>query len=233
MSERKTVKLQASDGHQLDAYVAEPEREPLAGLVVIQEIFGVNGHIRSVADKFARHGFFAVAPAIFDRVEKNLELSYQGEDMKKGTALAQKLNIDDAVKDVDAALKYAQQETGKPTMTVGFCFGGTLAWLSATRLSPAAAVGYYGGNISNFVNETSRVPVMLHFGREDTHIPRTDVERIQKSHPEVQVYTYEGAGHAFNRDVGPGYNEKAASLAFLRTLEFLKSKAAISAAALR
>ncbi len=219
----ETVKLQASDGFELGAYLSKPEGDPLAGLVVIQEVFGVNPHIRSVADKFARNGFFAVAPAIFDRIEKNVELSYEGEDMKKAMALMQKLSLEDALKDVDAALRYVQQKTGKATMTVGFCYGGTLAWLSATRLKPAAAVGYYGGQIAKFVEEKPRVPVMLHFGREDTHIPQADVEKIQKTHPEVQIYTYEGAGHGFNCDARASYNAKAATLAFSRTLDFLKS----------
>ena len=130
----KVVKLQASDGHELDAYVAQPDGKPWGGLVVIQEIFGVNQHIRSVADRFAQEGFYAVAPALFDRVQRNLELTDAGEDMQKGMAAAQKINIDDAVKDVDAALQYAAKETGKPAGVVGYCYGGTLAWLSATRL---------------------------------------------------------------------------------------------------
>jgi carboxymethylenebutenolidase len=146
----KTVKLHASDGHELDAYVAQPENKPKAGLVVVQEIFGVNQHIRSVADRFAQEGFYAVAPALFDRVQRNVELSDTGEGMQKGIAMAQKMNIDDAVKDVDAALQYAGKETGKPAGVVGYCYGGTLAWLSATRLTPGAAVGYYGGHIARF-----------------------------------------------------------------------------------
>ena len=219
----ETVELKASDGHLLDAYVAKPQGEPLAGLVVIQEVFGVNAHIRSVADKFARHGFFAVAPAIFDRIEKNVELSYQGEDMQTAMSFSQKVKIEDALKDVDAALKYAQQQTGKATMTVGFCLGGTLAWLSATRLAPAAAVGYYGGQIAKFAEEKPRVPVLLHFGREDTHIPQTDVDRVQKAHPEVKIYRYDGAGHGFNCDARSSYNDQSALVAFKRTLDFLQS----------
>src|ERR1700678_245943 len=117
------VKLQASDGHELDAYVAQPEGKPRAGLVVVQEIFGVNQHIRSMADRFAREGYFAVAPALFDRVEKKVDLGYDGEGMKKGIALLQKLSIDNAVKDVDAALEYAGKETGKPAGVVGYCYG--------------------------------------------------------------------------------------------------------------
>lgn len=215
----KVVRLQASDGHEVDAYVAEPDGKPWGGLVVIQEIFGVNQHIRSVADRFAQEGFYAVAPALFDRVQRNLELTDAGEDMQKGMAAAQKINIDDAVKDVDAALQCAAKETGKPAGVVGYCYGGTLAWLSATRLAPAAAVGYYGGHIARFAGEKPRVPVMLHFGKHDNHIPQADVEKVQAAHPEVEIYWYD-AGHAFNNDTRASYNEAAATEAMARTLAF-------------
>jgi carboxymethylenebutenolidase len=223
MNER--VKLKASDGHELDAYVAKPDGKPLGGLVVIQEIFGVNRHIRSVADKFAAEGFLAVAPAIFDRVEKNVELGYEGADMQKAMGAAQKLTIDDAVKDVDAALAYAQKATGKPVGVVGFCYGGTLAWLSATRLKPTAVVGYYGGQIAKFAGENPHVPVLLHFGRQDAHIPETDVAKVQAAHPDVEVYWYD-AGHGFNCDLRGSYNEAAAKTAFERSVAFLKQNLA-------
>jgi carboxymethylenebutenolidase len=215
----KGVKLQASDGHELDAYVTQPDGKPWGGLVVVQEIFGVNQHIRSVADRFAQEGFYAVAPALFDRVQRNLELTDAVEDMQKGMAAAQKINIDDAVRDVDAALQYAARETGKPAGVVGYCYGGTLAWLSATRLAPAAAVGYYGGHIARFAGEKPRVPVMLHFGKHDNHIPQADVEKVQAAHPEVEIYWYD-AGHAFNNDTRASYNEEAATEAMARTLAF-------------
>jgi carboxymethylenebutenolidase len=215
----KLVKLQATDGHELDAYVAEPQGKPRGGLVVVQEIFGVNQHIRSMADRFAQEGFYTVAPALFDRVERNVELGYEGEGMKKGIALVQKLNIDNAVMDVDAGLQYAGKETGKAAGVVGYCYGGTLAWLSATRLAPAAAVGYYGGHIAGFAGENPRVPVMLHFGRRDDHIPQADVAKVQAAHPEVEIYWYD-AGHGFNCDMRASYNEKASKEAMARTLEF-------------
>jgi carboxymethylenebutenolidase len=199
--------------------VVQPDGRPWGGLVVVQEIFGVNQHIRSVADRFAQEGFYAVAPALFDRVQRNLELTDAGEDMQKGMAAAQKINIDDAVKDVDAALQYAAKETGKPAGVVGYCYGGTLAWLSATRLAPAAAVGYYGGHIARFAGEKPRVPVMLHFGKHDNHIPQADVEKVQAAHPEVEIYWYD-AGHAFNNDTRASYNEAAATEAMARTLAF-------------
>jgi carboxymethylenebutenolidase len=214
-----TVKLRASDGHELDAYVAQPDGTPWGGLVVVQEIFGITQHIRSVADRFAQEGFYCVAPALFDRVERNVELRDDSEGMQKGIGIAQKLNIDDAVKDVDAALEYAGKATGKPAGVVGYCYGGTLAWLSATRLAPVAVVGYYGGHIARFAGEEPRAPVMLHFGRQDTNIPESDVAKVQQAHPEVEIYRYD-AGHAFNNDTRASYNEQAAQEAMARTLAF-------------
>jgi carboxymethylenebutenolidase len=211
------VKLQASDGHELDAYVVEPAGRPWGALVVVQEIFGVNQHMRSVADRFAQEGFYAVVPALFDRVEPNVELTEAG--MQKGIALAQKIEVNDALKDVDAALQYAAKKTGKPAGVVGYCYGGTLAWLSATRLSPAAAVGYYGGQIGRFALESPRAPVLLHFGKQDGHIPQADVEKVHAAHPEVEICWYD-AGHAFNNDTRASYNAEAANEAMARTLAF-------------
>ena len=133
--------------------------------------------------------------------------------------MAQKINIDEAVKDVDAALQYAGKETGKPAGVVGYCYGGTLAWLSATRLTPGAAVGYYGGHIARFAEEKPRVPVMLHFGKQDAHIPETDVAKVKTAHPEVEIYGYD-TGHAFNNDTRASYNQNAAEEAMARTLAF-------------
>jgi carboxymethylenebutenolidase len=218
----ETVKIRSVDGHELDAYVAKPAGEPIAGLVVIQEIFGVNRHIRSIADGYAKDGFLAVAPALFDRVERGVELSYEGDDAKKAMALLQKTDVDNALADVDAALAYAAKETGKKVGVIGYCFGGLLAWLSATRLHPTAAVGYYAGRIGNYAAETPKVPVQLHFGKLDTHIPAEQVEAVHAAHPEVEIHWYEGAGHGFNCDMRASYNPQAAALARGRALEFLK-----------
>src|ERR1700722_14175383 len=165
------VKLEASDGHELDTYVAHPEGGPIAGLVVIQEIFGVNAHIRSVADGYAKDGFLAIAPALFDRIQPGVELTYEGADMQTGRSLAQKLVPDLALSDIAAAIEFVCSSTGKKIGVIGYCYGGTMAWLAATRLHPAVAVGYYGGQITKHVDETPAVPVMLHFGKQDAHIP--------------------------------------------------------------
>jgi carboxymethylenebutenolidase len=215
------VKLTAIDDHELDAYVAHPEGGPIAGLVVVQEIFGVNRHIRSVADSYARDGFLAVAPALFDRYEHGLELGYEGEDLQKAMSLVPKLNLDHALLDTAAAIDYARKQIGKKCGVIGYCFGGSLAWLAASRLGADAAVGYYGGQIAKFAGEHPKAPVMLHFGKLDQHISKESVEAVQAANPEVPVFWYD-AGHGFNCNDRASYNPEAAQLARERSLEFLK-----------
>ena len=215
------VKLRAPDGHELSAYVALPAAEPAAGLVVIQEIFGVNAHIRAVADGYAKDGFLTVAPALFDRVQPGVELGYEGADAETARSLAAKLNMENALADVEAAMEYAATVTGKNVGVVGYCFGGSLAWLAATRLHPKAAVGYYGGQIGKYAAENPSAPVMLHFGRQDAHIPPEVAENVHQAHPEVEIYWYD-AGHGFNCDAQRSFNAAAAKEARERSLAFLK-----------
>lgn len=224
MSER--VKLKASDGQEFDAYVARPAGTPIAGLVVVQEIFGVNAHIRSVADGYAKDGFLAVAPAIFDRVERGVDLTYEGADREKAMSLMSKLNPDDVLLDIDATVDYVREQTGKKTGVIGYCFGGSMAWVAATRLKIDAAVGYYGGHIINYVQEEPKSLVMLHFGKEDAHIPKEVVDKIAAAHPEVEIYSYDGAGHGFNCDMRSSYNAPSSKLARERSLAFLKKNLA-------
>jgi carboxymethylenebutenolidase len=219
MSEYAT--LRAADGHEFKAYVARPAGSPLAGLVVIHEIFGVNAHIRSVADGYAKDGFLAVAPAIFDRIQPGIELGYEGADLQTAMSLIPKIDPEKAIADVGAAVDFASRETGKKVGVVGYCFGGTLAWLAAARLHPVAAVGYYGGRIGNYAAEKVTIPVMFHFGKQDTHIPAEEVEKVHAAHPDVEIFWYD-AGHAFNCEPRPSYNAAAAALARQRSLEFLK-----------
>ena len=218
----ETIQLKASDGHELNAYIARPAGEPVAGLVVVQEAFGVNAHIRSVTDSYAKDGFLAVAPALFDRYERGLELGYDGENMKKVVSLMPQLDMEKAVEDTAAALDYVRRETGKKSGVIGYCLGGTMAWLSATRLHADAAVGYYGGRIGQYAGETPQTPVMLHFGRLDKHIPPGEVAKVQAAHPEVEVHWYDGADHGFNCDMRASYNQDAAELARQRSLAFLR-----------
>jgi carboxymethylenebutenolidase len=216
------VKLQASDGHELDAYVAHPVSQPIAGLVVVQEAFGVNSHIRAITDGWANDGFLAVAPALFDRVQRGVELGYGQEDLQKGVSLIRQGNPDDRVRDVAAALAYARKATGKKAGVIGYCLGGSMAWLAATRLDPDVAVGFYGGQIIAYSGETPRVPLMLHFGLQDSHIPKAEIDsRVAAAHPEVAIFWYD-AGHGFNCNDRASYNADASKLARERSLEFLK-----------
>ncbi len=208
------ITLTAEDGHILDAYRADPTGNPRGGLVVIQEIFGVNAHIRRVCDGFAEAGYRAIAPAIFDRAEKSVELDYTPEGITRGRTIRAQLNIDDALKDITAAAS-ALNRTGK-VGAVGYCWGGSLAWLVATRLR-LPSVCYYGGMIIDFVKEGPRTAVLLHFGNTDASIPMETVDRIRAAHPTVPVHLYP-ASHGFNCDARADYHEASAKLALTRTL---------------
>lgn len=220
-NDSENVELRASDGQKLGAYVAWPEGEPVAGLVVVQEIFGVNAHIRRVTDSYAKDGFLAIAPALFDRIEPNVQLGYEGEDMARARSFIPRLDMEKALLDVEAAVQYAAKSTGKKVGVIGYCWGGTLAWLAATRLPVAVAVGYYGGQIAKYVDEQPKVPVMLHFGTQDAHIPKAEVDKVKAADPDVEIYWY-NAGHGFNCDAGQSYSPEAAKLARERSLPFLR-----------
>jgi len=215
------VTLEALDGHELSAYEARPSGDPIAGLVVIQEIFGVNAHIRSVADGYAMDGFLAVAPALFDRIQPGVELKYDGPDAQIGRSLAQKLVPDLALSDIAAANEFACSSTGKKIGVIGYCYGGTMAWVTACRFHPDATVGYYPGGVGHYAGETPSCPVMLHFGKQDTHIPADEVEKVHSAHPEVEIYWYD-AGHGFNCDARSSYNAAASKEARERSLAFLR-----------
>ena len=217
----ENLKLQARDCHYLGTYLARPAEKAIAGLVVVQEAFGVNAHIRRVADAYARDGFLAIAPALFDRIERGVELGYEGADRERGMSLARQIDLGDALKDIAAALEYLRAQNVGKCGVIGYCLGGTVAWLAATRLDPEAAVGYYGGYIARFAQEKPRCPVMLHFGTLDKHIPKSDVDQVQARHPDVKIFWYE-ADHGFNCDDRAAYNPEAAKLAKDRSLEFLK-----------
>ena len=223
----ETVKLVANDGHGLSAYVARPAGTPKGAIVVVQEIFGINAHIRNVVDGYAKEGYTVIAPALFDRYERGVELSYGGEDGKKAFELYAKLSPETALLDIDSASRFLTSDGAKKVGVIGFCFGGLMAWISATRgktvgMVPACCVGYYAGGVGNVATEQPACPVMLHFGGADSHIGPEQREAVVKAHPEVQVFVYEGAEHGFNRDVWTSYNPEAAKLARERTLEFLK-----------
>ena len=213
-----TIKLTASDGATIDAYRADPAGKPKGGIVVLQEIFGVNPHIRRVADGFAAQGYLAVAPALFDRAEPGLELDYTPDNTSRGVALLGRVGHDKTMLDVAAAVKAAAE--GGKVGVVGYCWGGSLAYAAACSLAGvSAAVGYYGGTIAKSLDQRPKVPVMLHFGERDDHIPMSDVAAIRAALPDVPVYTYP-AGHGFNCDARGSYDGPSAAEALERTLAF-------------
>jgi carboxymethylenebutenolidase len=215
--------LKAADGQAIPAYVAQPKGQARGGIVVIQEIFGVNSHIRAVADGYAAEGYLAVAPAIFHRVKPDVELGYEQDDMTAGMALktaTEALPSPGVMQDIQAAIKHASQ-AGKVGI-VGFCYGGLLTWRSACTLAGlSAAVPYYGGGVTtpDEVARKPKCPVLAHFGDQDHWIPLESVEAFRKAHPEVEVHVYH-ANHGFNCDQRGSWNAEAAKLARERTLAF-------------
>lgn len=209
--------ISAADGHRFDAYdIGEGTR----GIVMIQEIFGVNDHIRSVADRAAAAGYRVVAPGFFDRAEPGVELGYDAEGRTAGMGYASRLNWDDTMADLTAAVEYLRSQGVTSVGVVGFCWGGTAAWLAASRAPIQAAVGYYGGGIASMIDEAPKVPVMLHFGALDAHIPIEAVDEISGAHHGVPVYVYDDADHGFHCDARSTYHEASAKQAWERTLDF-------------
>ena len=202
----------------IGAWRADPDGAPLGALVVVQEIFGVNAHMRSVADGYAAAGYVALAPAFFDPVERGVELGYDAGGYARGRELVSTLGMDRAIAIVDAAARLLRGE-GLKVGVVGFCWGGTVALLSATRLGLPAA-SYYGARNVPFLDEPLQAPAMFHFGEHDASIPPQDVALHREKLPRAEVFTYP-AGHAFNRDVDPdAYDADSARLARRRTLDF-------------
>jgi len=222
-----TVRLKASDGFECPAYVAQPKGKPKGAVVVIQEIFGVNPHIREVADGYAAAGYFAIAPTMFHRAKHGVELGYTPDDMQAGMALKAAIEAlpDMAfMADVQAAVKYAQQTSGAKVGIVGYCWGGLLTWRAAALVQGlSAAVPYYGGG-STTSEEMARhpnCPVMAHYAKQDHWIGLDTVETFSKAHPEVAVHLYE-ADHGFNCDHRGSYQKVSADLARERTLAFFE-----------
>jgi carboxymethylenebutenolidase len=216
----KMIELTTSDGHKLTAYRADPAGKPRGGIVVIQEIFGVNSHIQQVADGYAADGYLAIAPALFDRVQKNVDLGYSPEDIVKGREIRGKVTNDMALKDTEAAIK-AASSAGKVGI-VGYCWGGLITWLAAAKLSGlSAAVPYYGGGILDNAELQPKVPLMGHFGDKDQHIPVEGVRKLAEKHKKHEIFIY-SADHGFNCDHRGSYNAPAAKQARSRTLEFFR-----------
>ena len=212
-----TVTLKAADGFSLSAYVAG-STDARAGLVVVQEIFGVNHHMRDMADRFAAAGYYVCAPALFDRAETGVELGYTPDDIAKGRDYRMKLNDAQVMADVEAAAAYLG---AKKLAIVGYCFGGTVAWWGATRSTKfSAASCWYGGGIAGTKDERPHCPVQMHFGEKDASIPMSDVEAVRAAQPKAEIYVYMGAGHGFGCDERGSFSKPDYELAQQRTLVF-------------
>ena len=209
----------AKDGHIVDLYVAKPKSEAVATVIVLQEIFGITDHIKDVCKQYAAHGYLAIAPALFDRIKKNIVLDYssieEGRDYK--------MQLQDEQVLLDIAASAATAENDLKVAVIGFCFGGALSYLASTRLNLDCAISYYGGGIAEkYINQNPLCPIMYHFGALDPIIPSTDVAAIQSNHPEGVFHIYDNAGHGFNCSDRRDYHSESAKIAFARSLEFLK-----------
>jgi carboxymethylenebutenolidase len=214
------VELTAADGFKLSAYRADPTGPVRGGVVVIQEIFGVNHHIRSVCDRFAAAGYRAMAPQVFDRLQPNFESGYSDTEVARAREFVARIDWAKMMLDASAAVDALKRDG--PVAIIGFCMGGTVAFMAATRLGGlTAAVSYYGGQILRFADSKPRCPVQMHFGEKDTHISLNDVEAIRIKRPECEIHVYSGAGHGFHCDERASYEPNSAKLAWQRSLAFL------------
>jgi carboxymethylenebutenolidase len=211
-------RLMARDGHQFDAWLAPAVGTPRGALVILQEIFGVNSHIRSVADGYAADGYLCIAPSLFDRVRRNVELGYEPKDVEQGRGYAMQIPDEKLLLDIQACINVVKH--AGPVGVVGYCWGGSLAHLSACELPIRAAVAYYGTRILQNLQRKPRAPVMYHFGERDKTIPPEGIEKVRAADPAGEVHVY-AADHGFNCEQRAAYDAAAAKLARERTLAFL------------
>lgn len=212
------VELTADDGHRFRAYRAAAKGAEIGRLIVAPEIFGINRHIRGVCDGFAAAGYSVLAPDLFERAERAVELAYDEAGVQRGIAIKGRIADTDALADVEAALA----RLGGDAALVGYCWGGSLAWMAASRLPVRASIGYYGGAIAKHLDEVPRVPTLLHFGEQDHAIPLEVAEGVKARHPAVPVHLYP-AGHGFNCDERGSFHRDSADLARARTLGLLRA----------
>jgi carboxymethylenebutenolidase len=217
----RKLKLKAADGFELGAYRADPSGRPRGRVVVMQEIFGVNNHIRSVCDRLAEAGYVALAPQVFDRIERDFESGYTPDEVAHARTFIGRLDWAKVMMDTEAAIDALKKEGAVAVM--GFCLGGSVSWIAATKLGGlAAAVCYYGGQIMQHIDKKPRCPVQMHFGGQDTHIPMSDVEVMKQKQPQAEIYVYQHAGHGFHCDERGSYDQPSSRIAWERTLGFLK-----------
>lgn len=214
-----TIRLTAEDGFEFGAYRAGPKGDARGGMIVVQEIFGVNSHIRTICDRFAAQGYVALAPQIFDRVQRDVELGYGPDDIATGRGLRGKAGEDGPILDIAACAKALAAE-GLKVGTIGFCYGGALAWIAAARVKGLSCSICYYGKAADFKDESPTCPMMMHFGEQDQSIPASDADLLKGMYPDIQTFVYP-AGHGFNCDLRAGYDADSATLARSRSLDFI------------
>lgn len=215
----KHVSLTTTDQHTLGAYRADPAGKPKGAMVVVQEIFGVNSHIRNVCDRLAAEGYVAVAPAVFDRFVRDFQSGYTPDEVAHARTHIAKVDWPKLLLDIQAGID--EVKSVGPVGVIGFCLGGSAAFLAATRLDGIkAAVAYYGGQIVKYADEKPKCPVQMHFGETDASIPMADVEIVKQKRPDCEIYVYP-AGHGFYCDERASFHDESAKLAWQRTTAFL------------
>jgi carboxymethylenebutenolidase len=225
MSEFTTI--MARDGHEFRAWLVPPRGRPRGAIVVVQEIFGFNSHIRAVTDGYAADGYVAIAPCLFDRVRRGIELGYSPAEMQEGSGYVTQLQPAQVLADLAAAIAVVRH-AGRVGV-VGYCWGGKIAYVAACELPIGCAVAYYGGSITKELNKHPKCPVMYHFGERDTHIPSSDIEKIKAAHPQGEFHLYP-AGHGFNCDQRESFDPASAALARERSGAFFAKHLARSEA---
>lgn len=215
------IDITAADGHRLGAFRAEPEGPPRGGLVIAQEMYGVNSYLCGVVDDYAAKGYLAIAPRLYDRLEPGLIIEYDDEGNRRAKELYRNYDWSKAIMDLEAA-RDAVASAGKVGI-LGFCFGGSLAWLAACRSDFACAVSYYGGEIIRYLDEDgARCPIECHVGAEDKALNAEKIARFRARYPDVPFHIYPGAVHGFdNEKRGPRHHPEATRIARARTLDFL------------
>ena len=214
------IKVTASDGHILDVYLAQAQGSPKGGIVLVQEIFGVNCHMKSVADHYASEGYLVGVPSLFDRVESNIRLCYNSEDVIHGRELKESVGNENPLLDIQATLNIVKS-AGKVAV-IGYCWGGTLTWLSACQVPGfSAAASYYGGGIGALAFMQPKCPTIFHFGENDPVIPFTDIDTLKLAQPKCPIYLYP-AGHGFNCEQRGGFHSSSSKIALERTIEHVE-----------
>ena len=213
----QNISLMSLDGFEFEAYRCEAEGDVRGGVIVVQEIFGVNEHIRDITERFAALGYTAIAPALYDRWNKGFMGGYNADDIAVGRELKTKANADLDTVMMDVKVTRDHLATFGKTGIVGFCWGGFVAWIAACRIEIHASAAYYGGGIIDFNDEEPKCPTIAHFGLQDKSIPMHEVEAIKTAHPQADIFVYE-ADHGFHCDQRDQFNPRAANIAGMRTV---------------